>query len=420
MNFTIFRAALATLLLTLSANVIGATIAEDWSAGKQAFQAGDYASALVYFETARDAGLTGPAVYYNIAVSQYKLGRYSASTATFELIARQYPKLRGLAEYNLGLTADRMGAPGDAREHFRKAYELSRADRKLQVLASRQLRRLEPEVRTASRWTGAFGVRAGIDDNVALLDESGLAAGTTTDSPMTDAFASFSGPWSGRSGIRVEGSAYLVKYFDADDFDQSEIRGGVFYEWRPPDWRLQFGVQASVGTIGGDAFDRKVGARARVARYLSRNAAVDLRYTYDDVSEGDSVFAVVAGTRQRFDARYRWYQDGHRFQLRYRLETNDRLDPGVSPDRSQFGVDYRYQPERRFGFEAGINLRNSDYKDLAIPREEDLTTVRGALTYIFGDNWLALLEYRNSSNDSTDPTFSYDRGQVTIGARKYF
>ena len=420
MYLTVIRAALAVLLLTLSTTAISATTTEDWDAGKQAFQGGDYASAVIFFEIARDAGLKGPAVHYNIAVSQYKLGRYSAAKATFQLIARRYPKMRGIAEYNLGLTADRLEAPADAREHFRNAYELSHADRKLRALASRQLRELEPEVRLASRWTGAVSVRAGNDDNVALLDEAGLTAGTTTDSPMTDVFVSFSGPWNGRSGVRLEGSAYLVKYVDADDFDQSEIRGGVFYEWRPRDWRLQFGVQASTGAIGGDAFDRKAGVRARVVRYFSRNASVDLRYTYDDVSEADSIFAGVAGTRQQFDARYRWYQDGHRLQFRYRLETNDRLDPGVSPDRHQFGVDYRYQPERGFGFEAGFNRRNSDYDELATSREEDLTTIRGAVTYTFRNNWLALFEYRNSSNDSTDATFSYDRGQATIGVLKYF
>jgi hypothetical protein len=105
-------------------------------------------------------------------------------------------------------------------------------------------------------------VRAGYDDNVALLDETVLSAGTTTDSPMAEVFAAFSGPWTGRSGLRVEGSAYLLNYFDADDFDQSEVQGGVFYEWRPRHWRLQLGVQAGTSAIGGDAYDREVGPRA--------------------------------------------------------------------------------------------------------------------------------------------------------------
>lgn len=414
------RAVLMALFFALSGPVIGATTDADWNAGKQAYRDGDYASALVFFETARDTGLDGPAVHYNIAVSQYKLGRYAAADATFEIIARRFPKMRALAEYNLGLTATQLGGDADARAHFRKAYELSAGDRTLRVLASRQLRVVEPEAHTASRWSGAFGVRAGNDDNVALLDETALAAGTTTDSPMVDVFAAFSGPWKGRKGLRVEGSAYMIKYMDADDFDQSEIQGGVFYEWRPANWRLQFGVQAGTGAVGGDAYDRKVGPRARVVHYFGRNANIDLRYRYDDVTEADSVFAGLAGTRQVVDARYRWYRDGHRVQLRYVLETNDRLDAGMSPDRNRFRVDYRYQPERGFGFEGGFDLRNSNYDDLATPRDEDLTTLRGALTYMFDNNWLVLLEYRSSSNDSTDPLYDYDRGQATLGLLKYF
>ena len=415
-----FRALIVTLVIVTGAPAFSATTDGDWNAGKQAFRSGDFGSALVFFETARDAGRSGPAVHYNIAVSQYRLGRYRAAEMTFETIARRFPKMRGVAEYNLGLTATQLGDDADARQHFRKAYELSADDPNLRILASRQLRVVEPEVRKASRWSGAFGVRAGNDDNVALLDETGLGAGTTTDSPLADVFVTFSGPWKGRSGLRVEGSAYFLKYTDADDFDQSEIRGGVFYQWWPRDWRLQFGVQASTGAIGSDAYDRKLGPRARVVRYLNRNSRVELRYRYDNVTEADSVYAGLAGSRQVIDARYRWYRDGHRVQLRYAIETNDRRDAGMSPDRNRARVDYRYQPEQGFGFEAGVDLRSSDYDDLATPREEDLTTLRAALTYLFRSDWLVSLEYRNSGNDSNDPVYDYDRGQLTVGALKYF
>jgi opacity protein-like surface antigen len=153
---------------------------------------------------------------------------------------------------------------------------------------------------------------------------------------------------------------------------------------------------------------------------LSRNVNIDLHYRYDDMTEADSVFAGLAGSRQQIDAHYRWYRDGHGLQLRFGLETNDRLDAGTSPDRNRFGIDYRYQPGHGLGFEAGVDLRNSEYDELATPREEDLTTLRGALTYLFPNNWLVLLEYRNSSNDSTDPLFDYDRGQASLGLQKYF
>ncbi len=418
-----FRAISKIILL---ASLIGmgatasATATDDWNAGKQAFSNGDYRSALIYFESARDSGRGGPAVHYNIAVSQYKTGRYAAAQETFQLIAEQFPKKRALAEYNIGLTAVRLGELNKARTSFRRAYELSGDDRTLRTLASRQLGKQEPDVRTAANWTGAFGIRAGYDDNVALLDDLALSAGTTTESPLAEVFASFTGPWSGRSGVRVEGSAYFVKYTDAEDFDQSQLSGGLFYEWRPGNWRLQLGAQASTGGIGGDSYDRKIGPKARVVRYLNRNSSIDLRFRHDDVTEADSIYAGLAGTRQVIDARYRWYRDGHYLQLRLAVETNDRLDAGMSPDRNRLGIDYRYRPEQGLGFEAGFALRNSDYSELATPREEDLTTLRGAMTYMFRSNWLVLAEYQNSSNDSTDPVYSYDRGQLTLGARKYF
>jgi tetratricopeptide (TPR) repeat protein len=410
----------SVLSLLATVGVAAAAAADDWALAQQAFDAGDYASALRFFESARDAGLDGPAVHYNIAVSQFKLGRFQDARQTFTLIARRFPQMRGLAEYNLGLVARRLGDERQARAHFLRAYELSPDNREIRVLASRRLRELEPDVRTAARWSGAFGVRAGHDDNVALRDEAGLPVGTTAESPMADVFAVIQGPWSGRSGFRLDGSAYLVRYFDADEFDQSQLRGGVFYDWRPDDWRIQVGIHASFGTLGGDAFDRKVGVNGSAVRYLGRSGAIDLRYAYDDVSDADSQFAGISGSRQQVDLRYRWYRFGHRFQAYYGLETNDRADPGVSPDRTRFGIAYRYAPDRGPGYGAAIETRNSDYSDLATPRDEDLLTLSAELTYALRGDWTLSLELRHSDNDSTDATFSYQRTQVTIGAMKHF
>jgi hypothetical protein len=408
-----------SLLLALAASVYAAA-ADNWESGKQAFVEGDYVAALNFFELARDEGLDGPAVHYNIAVSRFKLGHYDAAGQTFALIARRFPQMRGLAEYNLGLVASRLDDAAAARAHFLRAYELSPDDPTMRVLSSRRLRELEPEVRTASRRSGAFGARAGNDDNVALLDDTGLPQGTSAESPMVEVFGAIRGPWNGLGGFGLDASAYWVKYFDADDFDQSEIRGGIFYDWRPNDWRIHFGIHASAGTLGGDSFDRKVGGGVRLVRSIGESAAIDVRYSYDDVADSNSQFAGIDGSRQQIDARYRWYRDGHRVQLRYQLEKNDRLDPGVSPDRNRIALDYRFQPEVGIGYEAGIDLRNSDYDDLAIPRDEDLVTFRAALTYMLRSNWLLMLEYRGSDNDSTDDTFSYDRTQITLGAMKFF
>lgn len=395
-------------------------VADDWETGKAAFAAGDFELALEYFETARDAGLDSPAVHYNIAVTQFRLGNYEDAGKTFELIARRFAQMRALAEYNLGLVALRLDNPDQARVHFLRARESASADPGLRLLASRQLGMTEPEPRPASAWSGVVGLRIGNDDNVTLRDEAGLPVGTTTDSPLIDGFVSVSGPWQRDGGLRAEATAYMARYADAGDFDQSEIEGRVVYDWRPPGWRIEFGMQASAGGVGGKSFDRKTGLNARVIRPLSSSSVLDLGYQYDRVNEADDIYAGIAGARHRVSLNYLWYQDDHRIRVRYVAETNDRQDPGVSPRRKRIGIDYRRLPSAGFGYEAGIHLRDSNYHDLTTPRKEELTTLRGALTYTLQNPWRLQLELLHSNNDSSDGSFAYDRNRVTLGAIRSF
>ena len=102
-------ALLAVLWLGAYAPAAMASPDADWASGKSAFASGDIASALVFFESARDQGIEGPAVHYNIAVCQYELGDYAAARDTFRYIALQFPAMLGLAEYNVGLTEQRLG-----------------------------------------------------------------------------------------------------------------------------------------------------------------------------------------------------------------------------------------------------------------------------------------------------------------------
>jgi hypothetical protein len=160
--------------------------------------------------------------------------------------------------------------------------------------------------------------------------------------------------------------------------------------------------------------------RVSASRNLGPNAIVDIGYGYDDVSEGDTLFAGVAGSRQQFDLRYRWFHREHLVQARYRHEANDRRDAGVSPQRDRYSIEYRYVPGRGLGVEAGAEFHSSDFDDLATPRSEDLLGLRGALTYDYGNDWLLLLEYRYSDNDSDDPVFTYQRSQIMLGTLLYF
>jgi len=411
------------LLIAISALLIAVLAhADDWANGNAAFKQGDYIAALSFFEAARDSGVTGPAVHYNIAVCHYELEQYEEASESFAFIVREYPRMAGLAEYNLGLVAQRMGDTTDAAEHFLRAYRLSRDNETIRVLASNQLAGIESEARPASRWSGAFGARAGYDDNIVLRDTAGIPLGVTTESPMLDIFASVAGPFSAQpGGWRFEGSVYGIRYFDDDDFDQDEISAGAVYEWRTGGWRLKAGAYAGAGWLGGDSFDRRIGLGVEGYRSLGDNGAATLAYYYDDISEGDDIFDGISGSRHHVVARYRWYSaDGRRLLVRLRHEDNDRRDPGVSPTRTGASVDYRYLPDSGWGFEAGASYRRSRFSDVAVSRTENLVSVRGALTRYLVRDWILLVEYRYSDNDSDDPTFSYDRNALTVGAMRTF
>ena len=391
-----------------------------WALGRQAFERADYTEALEYFEVARDAGQSGPAVHYNIGVCQYKLARYSDSRATFKLIARQYPDMRGLAEYNLGLVALKLDDASAARLHFLSAYDLSASDEKLRALSANMLLRAEAKIEPPVYWVGSFGFRAGYDDNVGLRDELGLPVGTTVASPMADTFVSLLGPFRDGSHLRLDAAFYAITYFDIHDFDQNALSLGAVYDWTADAWHAEAGIYAGYGTLGGDGFDKTASGNIRISRRLSAESRISIRYRYDEVSAENSIFSGIEGSRQRLDARYRWSRQQQSLSLRYIYETNDRIDPGVSPDRNDLRIDFQYQPDNGVGYEAGGQFRSSEYDRLAAGRSEDLLMLYVGIVKRFRSDWQLLGRFQVSDNSSSDPQFTYQRKVFTIGALKNF
>ena len=409
-----------TLLIALLTPADALASDDFWQSGTQAFEQDDYEKALVIFESARDAGQSGPAVHYNIGVSQYKLGRYRDARNTFELIANRYPRMQALVEYNLGLVALKLNRNDDARQHFRRSYDLSADDETLRTLSATMFARTEPAAEVDSNWFGAIGFRAGYDDNVALRDDLGLPLGTTAESPMADVYGSIGIPFSDGGAFRFDASLYAVRYFDLDEFDQNAIRVGVIFDHYYGQWRTRAGVHAGYGTLGGDGFDETGSLTIRFDRRLTQSSSFGIRYRYDDISAAESLFSGIEGSRQRIDARYRWYSDVRSLLVNFQVESNDRTDPGVSPTRNRLGINYRFTPFSGWGYEAGAELRRSDYDDLIPVRTEDLITLRAGVTRTLGQDWRMLAEYLYSDNDSSDGTFSYDRNRITLTLMRTF
>jgi len=406
-------------VLLLSALPAGAVAANgtDWQSGQEAFASGNYNDALTYFEAARDDGLDGPAVHYNIAVCQYSLGDYSAANRTFRMIAERFPNVRGIAEYNVGLTEHRLGNSVAAQRWFIAAYRHS-DDEKIRALAVSQLTELGREQRPG--WFGLVGIQVGYDDNVALRDSLGLPAGTSASSPTADLFATLRGPLPGVEGLQLDGSIYAVTYSDADEYDQSELRLGALYTLDSGDWRLQGGIHGTAGTLGGSSFNREANFDLRSIRYVGDDSSFVVSLSYDDISSAQSRFDGIEGSRSRIDLRYRWHSAGHDLAVGLGLEENDRRNVSISPSRQRIRTDYGYQVNNNWRVEGAAAFQTSDYDGLTVPRSEDLISLAIRVVFIAASDWQISGRYQYSKNDSSDPIYSYDRNLLTVGFQRLF
>ena len=392
---------------------------EAFAAATAAFAEEDYLLALAYFEEARKQGADGAAIHYNIGVCHYRLGHYSNAAAEFALIAESYPEMRGLAEYNLGLIAQKQGDQAGAATHFRQALSDSR-DEKVRFLARRQLGMEEPAPPPPpGQWLTLVDGRVGHDDNVLLLaEEIPLPDGQSAESSFTEFWALVSGPVYSTPGFRFDGSVYAIRYPDASIFDQNVLRLGALYEWRWGKWRAEAGPHISHSTLDGETFERRLGAGVRFRRDIGSGTAVGFRYVREEIDNGGDRFEAFEGSRDRLEARLDHKVAHGRLTAAYVLESNDRFGAGVSPERTKLSVRYRHDFGAEWVGDAEVSLRESLFDELAEPRDEDLSELSLALTRNLPRGWQVGGALSFSDNDSDVETVVYRRNRVSFGFSK--
>ena len=388
---------------------------EAFAAGTTAFAQQDYLLALSHFQDARAHGLDGPAIHYNLGVCQYKLGNYREADAAFHVVADNYPAMRALAHYNLGLVALKRGQQARAQTFFEQARANS-VDEKIARLAAAELQKLEPARETQS-WFSLVDARIGHDDNVSLQDDIGLPTGGS-DSAFTEVFAMLSGP--AGPGLRFDGSVYAVRYPDAETFDQNALRLGGVYQWTWGTWRAEAGPYLNYSTLNGDGYEQRLGGSLALKRDLDDRTTVSVRYLHDEIDELEDQFAFVGGSRDQLRVSLDRSLNKGRLALGYVLDLNDREGASVSPTRHRVFGRYRFSVTPYWLIDAELSFRTSRYDDLMVTRDEDLTELSLGFLRTLAKSWQLTGEYHLGQNDSNVDTFSYDRNRFLIGLTKLF
>jgi tetratricopeptide (TPR) repeat protein len=376
--------------------------------GRAAFEREDFAGALAGFESALAAGMSGPAVHYNIGVAAFRLQRYERAKAAFVEVSRT-PSMAGLAHYNLGLIAKAQSNTDLAREHFSRAYEESQ-DEKIRALARSQLDSVVAPV-SAVTWAGFGAAGAGYDDNV-TLSAGGTAVEVAKESAsyvdlLLTGSALLGERW------RLDGDVTYLDYFGLDGYDQLGFNIGARYRLGFEEWRTDLGAQLGATFLDGNDFEQRQTLFVQSTRTLDDAWFVRLRYRLGFVDGADE-FAGLDGLRHDAAARFTYSDAAWQTSFGYRLEVTDYDSAALSATRHHVFVDSSFALTTRWTLRGSVALRHSEYDDEAVGKEDRIDTL-GGVEYRLDRRWTVVVQYLFANSNADTDVLDYRRNRAFIG-----
>lgn len=428
------------LALILCCILTGARADEAYEQGIDAFNRGDYETAIAHFLASRPEPSDSTTLYYNLGASYYKLAHYAEAREAFLKVVAD-PAIAPLAYYNLALVEARLNRSDQVAAWLQRTIE-STDNPKLRALALNLLERysadreadraLSVAVRpTASPWSGFVVGETGYDSNVILRSDNQTLIASDQDDFFFDAFAYLRRKLRSDStiGMSLEGSAYVIKYQDLEGYDIDSLQIGGILEGDIAGWTTSGRTHLVYSFLDGEEFTLEPRLSLNASRWLETGRSrLRLRYEVSRINDLDPLYSYLSGWRHRTDARVSWLRGNRRLHLMYQLETNYREELAAprfisySPVRNSL----RLEAESPVGrlLQASFELRycRSHYlnpNELAdgslLTRDDDQFNVIARLTHGFpGGNELSF-EYRRTMNRSNIDDYDYTQYTAMLG-----
>ena len=376
-----------------------------FTTGRLAFEQGDFPAALTAFDAALRAGLSGPAIHFNIGVAAFRAGEYERAEAAFKQVA-QTPAMAALAHYNLGLVVLRRNDSKAARRWFAQVAQEA-ADEKLRALAATQIASLdEPTIRD---WFGFASFGAGYDSNVALVSAADVLGISGIDDGFAEAQLAIVGPLA--KPWRFDASLAYLDYIDLDEFDQLAVQGGARYRLSAGEWSNDIIAQLGYQTLDGVGFENRRTVAVQASRDILPRWRMRARYRFNDV-DGMNRFEGVTG--RSHEAGVRFYRTGQPWdvEVEYRFDTRDTNDRNLAATRHQLGLDLSRQLSTNWLVALDATVRDSRY-DVSANGTELLTEIAVAFTRTLSARWRLIVRYDYTHNDADRAEFNYQCNRLT-------
>ncbi|NGX16966.1 tetratricopeptide repeat protein [Wenzhouxiangella sp. XN24] len=394
-----------------------------FAAGTAASREGDFATALEFFIAARDAGMDGAAVHYNIGVSAWELDRLELAREAFLVVARS-PEMAALAYYNLGLVSLRRDDPEAARDWFRRAREHSEEET-LRELAELQLEGLAPAAATVGRVARRardpvlvfVAASLGYDDNVALVADGDLLGSSDTPSAFAETSLGLSVPLGG--AFSLEAAGFVLRHADASEFDQAGAQAELVYQAALGAWDGEIAAGAGLNWLDGEEYEQRFTMLLGATRRFATDWRLQLQYRFEDI-DGSAPFERLSGRRQEAAVALYRRVGAQRLWFEYRLEFNDRDSAALSADRHRLDVEWERELHNRLRVGFGAGWRDSRTEVRVFDLTERRLELAAGLAGPLAGRWEWSLRYDWTRNDAKTPFFDYQRHRVVAGVQGLF
>ncbi|WP_404415208.1 tetratricopeptide repeat protein [Marinospirillum sp.] len=422
------------LLCSYSFSFVQASESHLYRQGMQAFQEGDFASALDYFQQEKnqqeeDGNSAAATLYFNLGATHYQLGNYSQAANYFAKVI-QDKKWGGLAKYNQGLIAEQQKNEAAALEYYREAIQKARTD-KIKKLAQNRIQQLTGEAPAPQEGFVYLSASLGYDDNLSLADEDPAIDKISGGFLETLASGQIYLGSNSSHGSSLKG--YLFGRQPGASEMQSEVAFslGAQLHRTAGDWQTRGGVSFGSYQLDGSTYTQDLALETE-GRYPLEGLELRLNNELKRVRGGDT-YDYLDGWQNR--AGIKLVKPGL-WELGYQNELNQREDLAEDP------AFYSYSPSRhrlygRLNFNLSEQLllttrlegRLSRYPDKEVDADGNQATEkrqdlrwRASLnaSYRLTQSMSLFTELQHLNNNSNLDGYGFSSNQFTLGVDAVF
>ncbi len=407
------------ILAAISSRPALSSPGEDFDAGVQLFNQGDYAQTLTYFTRAQAGGMASAQLIYNLGSTYYRLEQFENSRRYFEILVDD-KDLGAQAYYNLGLIEHKLGDDRAAIAMFEKS-RVATVDERFGMLAQKQIARLRN--RESKPWFGYASAGYGYDSNITAQPSSSVSGESST---FLETLGLFGWKLSGSetNGIHSLATYYSRDYFEGGDFDNDAITLGGEIRKRIDRWNFGYGLELTRSSYSGKDFLATTGLVVRAKTRLQNKTEVRLQFLHEDISDRSDEFFYLDGNRTRLNVGYRVQTEIAEYRYDYELELNDRANTATtshSPTRHEIGFQYLRKLSQKTLFGGVLEYRYSDYERVASQdRADDRLRVKLKGERKLDAVWRIKAELLFADNRSSENEFEYHKYEANVSVDALF